>query len=292
MDFFPNSGVFVYGFLKSQGSPRSWAFEVMRRPNGFRLNVFTGTSVQLNQSTAWSFHLPLGGASIGAHLRVAGIHTGAALGSFGRIDLTYVSFRRLRRHGFRCGSTGRRIDTDLWRLGTFSGSFDFTPNQGTLPDVHATRMSAVTDQVLAHRPCPPTHPKPRCEVRRTISVVKAADGTRAIVAQTPGGAAFDLSRSLVTRPARTYSLIDAFPYSGAVVTRAGLTIDSVGLPTALSGSLEFESGGVRHSRGPLCRITTTDEIWSAGDLMVNFDSGATDLTGPALHAHVVSFTRP
>jgi hypothetical protein len=290
IDFHPRSGAFVYGNFNPPG-PFSGDIGLLRRPNGFTFNVFMArlegdVAVQF---TAWSFHLPLGDASMGPHLHVAHIHSAKALGPFGRIDVTFISPHGVRQLATRCGPSM----PDLSRRGRFSGAFDFTPHQGSLPDLHLTWMPAAIERIAAPRPCITRHAsKPHCDAHRNVFVHDAAEGIEADVYFTPYGEQLSVSRSMHVGPAFEISTINAFPTTVATVKHLGLTFDTAGLSPVFSGSLTFHLLATHRTRGPLCELSTFKELWSSGTITANFDSGSVDLTGSGVRAYVATFARP
>ena len=287
------------GTFRVPASAYHWLFEVTRAGDHFVL-LIEGELQLINgdQFHAWRFRLPRGDAAVGPRLQHAHVNTGTALGPFGKIDLTFHSARRLRHLSERCPKTHAVLFESWGRRGTFHGSFDFTPNEGTLPALSLSTIHGGAGRVLltgAH--CPGGGRPQGCAVQTGFAFSDPAQQTVAFgSAGGPfPGANEELSAVNQRRVglAMEFHAIDAQAVTPVVRLKApGVVVDASALSPLFSGSLTFESGATTHRRGASCKIATTNEIWASGTLSAAFDSGAVDLTGAGLRAKAVARTKP
>jgi hypothetical protein len=248
-----------------------------------------------SQIYSWRFSLPLGNAAIGARLSDARIHTGTALGSFGTIDLRFSSARRLRVERDRCPSNHVLLFLYRDRIGTMSGSFRFTPNEGDLPAVQVSHMRTLAERDTATGArCPPPGPSPApsCVSPRATKLTDGA--VHGHVYGFAGSNSLDVNTVQRIGPAFVERTIEAFGSKRVVILKKdSLVIDASTLSPLLSGSLTMrETGGfVGIGSGSSCVHRGVDDAWQSGTLTAHFDSGAIDVTGAGVHASVRWRTR-
>jgi hypothetical protein len=286
----------VAGTFRPKGSPYEWSLALVRLHDRFGLAVEARSDLSGSaQVYQWRFHLPLGNASIGPGLHTAGLHTGTALGSFGRINLAFSSARRLQVTRDRCPANHALLFAYHDRLGTLKGSFHFTPNEGDLPSVQVGHMHALAERDMATgatcpRPGPP--PAPSCRSPKAMKLTDAAQ--HAHVFGFAGSNALDVNVVDRVGPAIVDRTIEAFSPNRVVTLRkTRLVIDASQLSPLLSGSLTLQvtGGSVGIGSGATCVRRTETAVWLSDTLTAHFDSGAIDLTGAAVHARVRWRTR-
>jgi hypothetical protein len=282
------------------GSPYHWSFSVSRARHGWALDV-SGYEQGLttSQDHDWEFHLPRGAVAIGRRLKSARVHTGTRLGAFGSIDLTFSSARPRKVHTFECGKPRRPLERDFRRTGTLRGTMDFTPNEGTLPDLQLTHvLGTVRRSHFFRGNCNSGdggHRPQTCYPQQGVGVYDPTQHTSIGVSQFGHGSPFEMDAFVQRRvgPALEFHILGAESLSHLDhISSTGLTFDASTVSPAFSGSMVLEKGAVTTHVGRRCRITRTREIWSSGTLTANLDSGSIDLTGSNLQGLVVDYARP
>jgi hypothetical protein len=278
------------------GSPYQWGIDLVRSGGSFILEIGgarrqTTDGESVEQTHVWGFRLPLGDAAIGPELRHGHIRTGTALGPFGKIDLTFNSFRARRAH-LEHGCGPRKTEIDGYRRpGTMHGSLALTFNEGSLPDLHASKMTATVavgnlgETSCAHavgQPAP-VHPHPHCQEDRRVELRGPSNTFEAY------GNTHDLELASLREQSGILEYhvlsIDG-PTHLVHILPGGLAISSPHLPPVLSGSLTFDTVHSLTHTGRLCRITRATGAWASGTLSLHLDTGTIDLTGPGLRSNV------
>jgi hypothetical protein len=273
------------------GSHYDWSLELTRQREHFGLTVEASNGLgNESQLYEWRFRLPLGTAAIGPRLRSADIHTGTALGPFGKIDLSFRPTRRARVQRDYCPTSPVLAFSTRDRVGTLSGSFHFTPNEGDLPVVQLSHLRALAERDTATGArCPPTGPPhpPVCRRPKSMSLTDATLQTH--VYGYPGSSSLEVDTVKRIGPATVEHSILAFGTKRAVIMKhTGLVIDASTLSPLLSGSLTLkETGGsVGIGSGSTCVRRTVSYAWESGTLTAHFDSGAISLTEAPIKATV------
>jgi len=281
------------GSFREPGSPYRWTVGVGSFNGGpFSLDIgaysYHQTSGTL-QRHDWFFSLPPSAVHLGPRLLHAHVDTGTTMGSFGKVDLTLHSFRRLHMHRSRCPKTHAVL---------FTGSLSFTPNEGTLPSLSASRLRGGADRfVQTHARCPqaggPSSSPCRYSFRNhEVNLIDHAQ--HAVVSSSLRSTYLDANILRRVGPANESDEIEVSTTGPPVIasTGSGLTVDASTLAPLMSGSLAFKAGGTSRHRGEHgCAIRKTREIWSSGTLTLNFDTGAINLTGAGLHGNVFRVSR-
>ena len=236
-------------------------------------------------------------AAIGARLRSAHVDTGSAMGSFGRIDLSLGALEPVHTDSFRCPDTHEVLFRESVRRGTLTGSFDFTPNEGSLPDLRVMTMHAfAVRETDTGRTRPDSYPASHpCRGPRTLEVTDATQG--AFLSGSLGSYGFSglsVDRIEHVTPATIYHSIGTYLASAGVitVTSSGVSVDASALSPLLSGTLSLTAGATTMRAGAHCVLLKTAEDWSSGTLTANFDSGSVDFTGAGLRAVVRGSRKP
>ena len=281
--------------FKVAGSPYTWSFSVS--PSGtsarwsFSLSARrTAHAGKATQSHSWSFSLPPSDVVISPNLATVRINTRTALSkpmNFGSIVMRLTHASKLHTVVTRCKKNGKVLFTSSTRSGKLAGRFDFKPNaaSGLPSDVKKAPIGAkVTKFVSTNAQCPSNGGGGGgdCFAGRSFSGNSFLPNPTFSMGAGPTGKTsfmnFSQAENPATKPAVsvTHSVTVNGPASAvAINAKTGdVTVNGAGGTPFLSNTkLTYSGGSKTVIVFQKCKITTFQETYGSGSLVVHFDTG-------------------
>jgi hypothetical protein len=239
------------------------------------------------EQLSWQFvdGLAAGDLQWAPDLSTASIQTGTDMGTYGAIDLALDTPSSATTETLTCRTNGKIWGKLTQRIGTLTGSFDFTPGAPGLPaTISLTSVPVEVDKVLANGyACPPPR-APRCRVGTyfdatrqysgdALSIHAARSGTTASLYLDRGG--YDVANQVGLD-----ALVEGkVPPSTVVVKKRGVTIDASGLGAFADGVLRLTTKRSYTGSAGHCRYLTVEQRRTSGTITVHFATGDTPYTG-------------
>ena len=234
-----------------------------------------------NQTYIWQHHARTSALHVAANDRHARLLLASDLAT---ATLRFDTGQQTKGQVFDCSNPFYPGEQVRSTLGRFRGSLAFTPQQSMF-DANATSLRAGVATLTKVRNCAVSRGR-RCYSQRSFGFGDQFAASFS-VSSFHGSQTVDAFRVFGSSPNYALEWIRWGPLGDPPLTRTGsqITVDASAAGPFLSGQIAFDAAGAPvTSRFGHCPAQTTAYTWSSGNVGLNFDVGAADLTGPGLGA--------